>query len=172
MQSIILRLLSLTILACAAMSSPLAQDTAIQGMFVSTNTSKAPITQAIDAAIAKMNFLTRAVARSRLLDTNPLYERIEIANDGSQITVRYDKGKPVAMPADGSTVKWTRDDGEKFDVSAHAGDSQLQHRFKAEDGERLNEFSLSPDGTLTLNVTISSPQLPAPVKYALIYRRQ
>jgi hypothetical protein len=172
MQHSIIRLLSLTICASTFMSSSLAQDTTIQGEFVSTNSSKAPITEAIDTAIAKMNFLTRAVARSRLLDANPLYERIEIANDGSQITVRYAKGKPVVMPADGGAVKWTRDDGEKFDVSAHAGDSQLQHRFKAEDGERLNEFRLSPDGTLTLNVTISSPQLAAPVKYALTYRRQ
>jgi hypothetical protein len=168
----IVRLLSFAICTCAALSVSPAQENTIQGVFVSANPSKTPITQAIDTAIAKMNFLKRAVARSRLLDTNPLYERIEIANDGSQITVRYDKGKPVVMPADGSAVKWTRDDGEKFDVSAHARDSQLQHRFKAEDGERLNEFSLLPDGALTLNVTISSPQLPAPVKYTLTYRRQ
>lgn len=168
----IVGLLSFAIAAGAALSVSVAQENTIQGVFVSANPSKAPITQAIDTAIAKMNFLTRAVARSRLLDTNPLYERIEIANKGSQISVRYDKGKPVVMPADGSAVKWTRDDGEKFDVSAHALDAQLQHRFEAEDGERLNELRLSSDGTLTLDVTISSPQLPAPVKYALTYRRQ
>ncbi|HEY6643147.1 hypothetical protein [Povalibacter sp.] len=161
----------LIVICSLSATTALAQGEAIQGVFVSTDTSKAAIIQAIYTAIAKMNFLTRAVARSRLLATNPLYQRIEITNDGSQITVRYDKGRPVVMPADGSEVKWTRDDGEEFNVAARAQGAQLQQTFKAEDGQRLNQFSLSPDGTLTLNVTIESPRLPAPLKYSLTYRR-
>jgi hypothetical protein len=155
--------------ACAAAG---AQEPALQGTFVSAGTSKEVIDKAIESATAKMNFLVRAVAKSRLKSTNPLYQRIEITNDGAQITVRYDKGKPVAMPADGGAVKWTRDDGEQFDVSAHAQGAQLQQTFKAEDGQRVNEFSLAPDGTLTLAVTITSPQLSAPLNYTLAYRRQ
>jgi len=149
-----------------------AQEPALQGTFVSAGTSKEVIDKAIESATAKMNFLVRAVAKSRLKSTNPLYQRIEITNDGAQITVRYDKGKPVVMPADGGIVKWTRDDGEQFDVSAQAQGAQLQQTFKAEDGQRVNEFSLAPDGTLTLAVTITSPQLSAPLNYTLAYRRQ
>ncbi len=155
--------------ACA---DAIAQEPALQGTFVSAGTPKEAIDKAIDSATAKMNFLVRAVAKSRLKSTNPLYQRIEIGNDGTRITVRYDKGKPIVMPADGSTVKWTRDDGEQFDVSAHAQGAQLQQTFKAEDGQRVNEFSLAPDGALTLAVTITSPQLSAPLTYTLVYRRQ
>lgn len=155
-----------------ASANAFAQDPVLQGTFVSAGTSKEVIDQAIATATQKMNFLVRAVAKSRLKATNPLYQRIEISNDGAQITVRYDKGQPIVMPADGGTVKWKRDDGEQFDVSARAQGARLQQTFKAEDGQRVNEFSLAPDGTLTLAVTITSPQLSAPLNYTLAYRRQ
>lgn len=167
------QLIRIAVLALAfACTDAIAQDPALHGVFVSAGTPKDVIDKAIDSATAKMNFLVRAVAKSRLKSTNPLYRRIEIGNDGAQITVRYDKGRPVVMPVDGSTVKWTRDDGEQFDVSAHAQGAQLQQIFKAEDGQRVNEFSLGPDGALTLAVTITSPQLSAPLTYTLAYRRQ
>jgi hypothetical protein len=148
----------------------LAQDS-VQGVFVNANTSQEVIDKAIDAGVEKMNFIKRPIARSRLKKTNPLYQRIEIGNDGSQISVRFDAGKPVVMPANGGTVKWTRDDGEVFDVSALATGSKLQQTFKAEDGQRVNEFDVAADGTLTLRVTLTSPQLSAPVSYVLTYKR-
>jgi hypothetical protein len=151
-------------------SAVLAQET-LQGTFISANTGSEPIDQAIEAGVAKMNFIKRPIARSRLKKTNPLYQRIEIRQDGARISVRYDEGKPIVMPLDGSAVQWTRDDGEIFDVSARAGATQLQQTFKADDGQRVNEFSLAPDGALTLQVTLTSPQLPAPVTYTLSYRR-
>ncbi len=166
------RIVTLAAPALLLCTGAVAQDPELHGTFVSAGTPRAVIEQAIHSATAKMNFLVRAVAKSRLKSTNPLYQRIEIANDGTQITVRYDKSKPVVMPADGSTVKWTRDDGEQFDVSARAQGAQLQQTFKAEDGQRLNEFTLTPDGSLTLAVTITSPQLSAPLQYTLAYKRQ
>lgn len=152
-----------------------AQDTVLQGTFVyDTNAAQSAdvIQKAIDTAVAKMNFITRPIARGRLKKTNPLYQRIEIAQAADQISVRFDNGKPVLMPADGRSVKWTRDDGEVFDVNASVRSTELVQTFKAEDGQRLNQFSLGPDSNaLTLDVTLSSPQLPAPVKYTLKYRR-
>lgn len=149
-----------------------AQETPLQGVFASAGGGRETIDKAVEAATSKMNFVIRSVARSRLKKTNPPYQRIDIRNDGSQITVRFDKGNPVVMPADGAAVKWKRDDGEVFDVSAHAQGSQLRQTFKAEDGQRVNEFNMSADGVLTLNVTLTSPQLPQPVKYVLTYRRE
>ena len=59
----------------------LAQDS-VQGVFVNANTSQEVIDKAIDAGVEKMNFIKRPIARSRLKKTNPLYQRIEIGNDG------------------------------------------------------------------------------------------
>lgn len=158
--------LVLSVLGC---SEAFAEN--VQGTFESANASSEAIDKAIEAGIAKMNFIARPIARSRLKKTNPLYQRIAIAHEGAQISIRYDDAKPVVAPADGTTVKWTRDDGEVFDVSVRSTDAQLQQTFKAEDGQRVNEFSLAPDGILTLKVTLTSPQLPAPVTYTLQYRK-
>jgi hypothetical protein len=59
-----------------------------------------------------------------------------------------------------------------FDVSARLGAGALTQTFKSEEGERVNEFHLQPDGTLSLDVTVTSPKLPAPVKYTLQFRRE
>ena len=72
------------------------------------------------------------------------------------------------MPADGRTAKWTREDGEVFDVAARWTNDRLVQSFKAADGERTNTFTLGPDGrALDVQVEVKSPQLPEPVRYAL-----
>lgn len=159
--------------ACAALL--LAQSVgaqALQGVYVVATQPADTIDRAIQTAVAKMNFIKRPIARSRLAKTNPLYHRIEISQGAAEIRVSFDEGNPVVMPLDGASAKWTRGDGEVFDVSASLQDSQLIQTFKAGDGQRVNRFSLGPDGnTLTLQVMLSSPQLPEPVKYTLTYRR-
>ena len=78
----------------------------------------------------------------------------------------------VTAPADGTPLPWVREDGEKFEIWMKRSDGVLRHHFKAEDGERLNEFSWNATGdTLTLTVTLTSPRLPEPVKYKLVYAK-
>jgi len=150
-----------------------AQSTAIEGTFTAANASQQQIDEAIESAVSQMNFVTRPIARGRLKKTNPAYQRIRIERAQSEISIQFDERQPVQMPADGHAVKWTREDGEVFDVSATTDSGALLQTFKAEDGQRTNRFSLSADAnTLTLEVTITSPRLPAPVKYALTYLRQ
>jgi hypothetical protein len=151
-----------------------AQSSPFQGTFTAASDADAPrIDQAIEKAVAPMNFVTRPIARGRLKKTNPAYRVIRIEQQPTHIAIQFDDRKPVQMPADGHAVKWTREDGEVFDVSATTQAGVLTQTFKAEDGERVNRFSLSPDGsTMTLEVTITSPRLPDPVKYSLTYNRQ
>jgi hypothetical protein len=163
--------LLLTMLGCL---SPVASDAqeALEGTYTFVADSSTNIDDAIDAAVTDMNFIKRPIARSRLKKTNPIYRRIVIAKTPQEISVEFRSGAPVSTPADGTSVKWTRDDGEVFDVSATWEGSALAQRFKAEDGERLNVFRLTPDGRmLTLDVTVSSDQLPKPMTYSLVYRR-
>jgi hypothetical protein len=168
------RAIAMTCLAAAAVvaawTSGLAQaqSPGLQGTYVNELQSKDPIDAAIQASIAKMNFIARPIARSRLRKTNPPFRRVEIARTEQEISVAFDAGKPVRMPADGTTIQWTRDDGEVFDVAADWRGDQLVQRFKAKDGERINTFRLSPDGTrLNLQVELRSPQLPSPLSYVL-----
>ena len=165
----------LTALLMLSVTHPVsAQNATLEGTFTaSTTEGQQQIERAIESAVAKMNFVTRPIARGRLKKTNPAYQRIRIAQEGPQLSIQFDERAPLQVPADGRSVKWTREDGEVFDVNATREAGAMTQTFKAEDGERINRFSLSPDGNaLTLEVTITSPRLPAPVKYALKYQRQ
>jgi hypothetical protein len=150
-----------------------AQNPTLPGVYTNDEQTGDGIARAIDAAIDRMNFITRPVARSRLRKTNAPHRRVTIATSEQEITVAFDSNQPVRMPADGRTAKWTREDGEVFDVSAQWSGDKLVQTFEAEDGQRTNTFVLGPDGrALSVQVEVTSPQLPAPVRYELAFERQ
>ncbi|HEY5761413.1 MAG TPA: hypothetical protein VIU34_36580 [Steroidobacter sp.] len=128
------------------------------------------ISQAIEQAIEKMNFIKRPIARGRLSRTNFPYQQVRIEIDASEAEVTYDTQAPIRMPLDGQPIKWKRADGEIFDVSARLEGGKLVQTYKAEDGMRVNSFARDASGSLHLEVEVSSPQLPQPVKYTLAYR--
>ena len=148
-----------------------ADEPAWVGVFINDEKSDAGVPQAIEAAIADMNFLTRSVARGRLKKTNTLSQRITITRQTGTISVRFDERKPAEMPADGSVAKWTGEDGEQFDVTARAEPGRLVQTFKAEDGQRMNTFIAEDAQRLTLEVQVTSPRLPKPLTYTVHYRR-
>lgn len=141
------------------------------GSFVNEQQSSDGIEAAIETAVASMNFVKRPIARSRLRKTNTPYERITITRSADRVSVAFDDQPPIAMPADGSAVKWTRSDGEVFDVSAQVRADALVQRFKAEDGQRINTFTANGAGQMTMEAQITSPQLSTPVIYTLLYER-
>jgi hypothetical protein len=127
----------------------------------------------IDKVVASMNFITRPIARSRLAKGTKAAPTVEIAYDEREIVVTFEPKNPVRMPSSGATVSWTREDGETFQVNAQWKGAELSQTFKASDGDRNNVFRLDPSGDkLLMLVTLSSPQLPAPVQYTLVYRRR
>ena len=148
-----------------------ADNPSLQGTFVNEQQSAATIETAIEVAVARMNFIKRPIARSRLKKTNEAHRRVEIGIGQDQISVAFDGHKPVQMPADGHTIRWTREDGETFDVNAAWDGDRLVQTFKAEDGTRANAFSVGPDGRLNMLVTLTSPQLEQPLVYTLTFSR-
>lgn len=162
-----------TALTCAASFyvSARAEERELQGVYAIDAARSESIDAAIDRSIADMSFVVRPIARSRISKTNPRYERIALSRTDTTVSVQFDARKPIDMPADGHAVQWQREDGEKLDVSAQWSTTKLLMHFKAEDGERVNTFVLEPDGTLKLEVKITSERLPIPVTYVLAYRR-
>jgi hypothetical protein len=155
------------------MSAANAQHASLQGGYTLDPAASDSIEAAIEQSIAPMNFIVRPIARSRLVKTNPRYQRIAISHNDTTTSVQFDARKPIEMPADGHAVPWIREDGEKFEVSAQWSATQLVMHFKAEDGERVNTFVLEPEGkTLKLNVKLVSARLPAPVTYVLTYHHE
>ena len=166
-------LLAVLALAAVLPASAGAQQTAgLRGTFTYNAQASDNVNQAIERAVARMNFVTRPIARGRLRKTNAPYQRIAIAFTPQQVTVTTDERAPIVTPANGTPIKWTREDGEVLDVSTEWENGALEQTFKAEDGQRVNTYTVSADGnTLTMNVTITSPRLAAPLTYKLVYNR-
>lgn len=160
------------LLAAFALAAP-AQDPAQAPTWAGTWTLTAPgdIPAAIDRATASLGFITRPIARSRLKKLNPAYQRVVLQQAGGEVRVQFDQRTPMAMPADGRPVAWTREDDETFQVKAQPSGAELVQHYQGQDGARTNRFRLEAAGTLTLSVTVTSGKLPQPLTYTLTYRR-
>ena len=164
--------LGLTLLAAAGVAAA-TQNAALTGRYTYVEAESDAIKPAIEQAVAKMNFITRPIARGRLTRTNEPYRSLSIQQSAGQVTIVRDAMAPIVAPADGNPIKWTREDGEVLDLTTRWVDETLEQTFIAEDGQRKNVFALSPDGgTLEMQVTVTSPRLAAPLTYTLRYRRQ
>jgi hypothetical protein len=149
-----------------------AQAGTIAGTFTLDRQASDNVEKAINSAVKDMNFITRPIARGRLQKTNQPYRQVSIATAGANTVVTIDKLPPRQAPSNGTPVDWTRADGEKMKLSMRWENGQLIETFKPEDGQRVNAYTLSPDGqTLTMNVTITSPRLPKPLTYKLAFRK-
>lgn len=157
--------------ACMVAHGAWAADlSALSGAYKYVPEQSSDISQAVDKAVEKMNFIKRPIARGRLEKTNVPYQRIRIQINATEAEITYDDRKPIRMSIDGPAIKWTRDDGEVFDVSARVDGGKLVQTYKAEDGMRVNSFHLDAKGALHLRVEVSSPQLPQAMSYELVYQ--
>jgi hypothetical protein len=133
----------------------------------------------INSSIAGMNVVVRQVARPRLRSLNVPYPRLIFAFD-ENVKVDMPGYPSVSSPANGGPVFWHRRTGEPCTemrrscvVVTHTWEGQaLVQTFRSEDGDRQNVFTVSPDGArLTMVATMTSPRLPTPLVYRLVYTR-
>ena len=149
-----------------------ADNPALQGVFVNPAQSDASIQAAIEAAAKDFNFVARPIVRSRLKKHNPVLYRVEIKQDGV-ITITLANAKPSTHTPGQPPVKWTRPDGEVFDVWMEWQGATLIQTFKSEEGTRVNRYDLSGDANkLAMDVVLTGPQLKKPVKYLLTFARE
>lgn len=160
------RLVTALAILLALYSTAAAQESNLRGTFTINRAASDDIGRAIEAAAVK------PAARGRLRRANPAYGRVVISYTQQSVSVTFDQRRAIESPADGTPVKWTREDGEEFDLSTEWEGGRLVQTFKGEGEVRANTFSVSADGgTLTLGVVIRSPKLPRPLTYKLVYNR-
>ncbi len=131
------------------------------------------VRRAIDTATARMNFVIRPIARLRLRSANELHEHLSITVTPAEVATQVDRAAPIASPADGRPITWTRENGDVFQLHTVLAGQRLVQTFVGRDASRReNVFTPAPDGrTLDVAVTVSHPRLPRPVVYTLVYRR-
>lgn len=166
------RTLLLALLALALPAAASAQESSMRGTWTINRQASDDVNRAIETAVARMSFITRPIARGRLRRTNPVYNRVVVNYTPQTVSTTFDQRHAIESPANGQPIKWTREDGEKFDLSTEWQQGRLVQTFRAEDGTRTNSYVVSADGnTLTMNVTIRSPKLPQPLTYKLVYNK-
>ncbi|MFN8011514.1 MAG: hypothetical protein U0P81_08910 [Holophagaceae bacterium] len=128
----------------------------------------------LDAGISQvmegLPFFQKPLAQQRLHSVNPAYRRVTLDRGGEAVTIQFDGRKPLQVPLKGG-ITWTREDGEAFWVTAESHGNLVRQTYHAKDGERTNEFELTPHGDLVLRVTVRSHKLPSVLKYQMVYRR-
>jgi hypothetical protein len=167
--------LSLVVLGVAPPLVPHAgaQPAAMQGSYALDARASDDVNRVIEDVVKEMNFIRKPLARKRLRATTRPSESLRIAFTSADVTITTDGNSSVRTPMDGTPVEWTREDGEKFLVTTTHDGRTITRIFRAGDGQRSNAYSLSPDrSTLTMSIVLTSPQLPEPVAYKLVYKRQ
>jgi hypothetical protein len=139
--------------------------------FAGGTAEEAQRSAAVDRCVASLFFAIRGIARSRLSNGTKIEPWVSFAFDAGMIDYRTPSSPPAASPEQGTVVDY-RSHGERSKLSQRFTNGRLVQIFAADEGERMNEWTLAPNGsTLTLLVTISSPKLSVPMVYSLTYRR-
>jgi hypothetical protein len=145
---------------------------AMSGAYVLDAGRSDDVNRAIEGAVARLAFVTRPIARGKLRKTSVPAKRLTIALRGDNVTVAFDGRAPMAFRSNGAPVKWTREDGEQLTVSASISADTLSVITRSDDEQRTTAYRNSPDGkSLNAYITVTSPRLPAPLIYKLVYSR-
>ena len=162
--------LPLAVLAAVAMPAP-AFAASLAGEWSHDAAKSDNVDKAIERAVEKVNFVIRGMAHGRLKSTNQPYHHVSITQKGGDTHLKTDDRAPIVSNAKG--VKWTREDGQKYDVTmVWKGETRLEQTFQNDEGKRVNVYTLNPDGkSMVMEVTVTSPKLPVPLTYSLAYKR-
>ncbi len=169
--SLVRHVLPFAIVAAVVLPAPALAATSLVGEWSHDAAKSDNVDKAIERAVEKVNFVIRGMAHGRLKSTNQPYHQIAIMVKGGDTHLKTDDRAPIVSNAKG--VKWKREDGQVYDVTmVWKGDTRLEQSFANDEGKRLNVYTLNPDGkSMVMEVTVTSPKLPAPLNYSLAYKR-
>jgi hypothetical protein len=160
-------------LALAGATAAQIEQADLQGVYEIDAGASDDIQAAITRGTAQMNFAIRPLARRLIANANPPYQRVRISQTGVTASLQLDARPAIQTPLDGSWIRWIREDGGMDRVSGQWSYPTFVVYYKGEDGARTQKYVLDSDGrTLRLYVELTSPRLPGPIDYTLVYRRR
>lgn len=163
-----------TPLAAQAPADPVARHA---GRFVRDSTASDDVRAAIESAVSRMSFLTRPIGRRRLRATNQPPAEVQLAFPVDSVVIRYAGQPDVRAGRFGAAFPWRNAAGEEVTLrvtvtSTPDGGVSVVQVFEAEDGQRENHWRLDADSDLLrLDVLVTSPRLPEPLRYRQVFRR-
>lgn len=164
-------------LASAAAQAPADPLTRHAGRFVRDSAASDDVRAAIERAVSRMSFLTRPIGRSRLRATNQPPAEVQLAFPADSVVILYAGQPEVRAGLSGAAFPWRNAAGEEVTLrvtvtSSPDGGVSVVQVFEAEDGQRENHWRLGADSdSLRLDVLVTSPRLPEPLRYRQVFRR-
>lgn len=162
-----------------AQSAPTDRAAPIAGVYTVQVDAEVRLAEAVERAVAPLNFVVRSVARRRLLAVNKPASRVEIIVRGDSVFLQYAGQPEVRARRNGTARPWRNAAGEQISVEVRAplqasdATPLLSERYVAEDGTRENRWFLdTTSGRARLEISVSSPRLPAPMTLQLMYTRR
>ena len=130
------------------------------------------IRSAIERAIAHMSFITRPIARRRLIRANRPSPTLTFQVRSDTLVVTFVDDNPIVTPLAGGAVPWhRRSTSEMYDVHIALVGDTLRQTIATDDGERDNDFVFLEGGAaIEMHVTLRAERLPAPLRYIAVYR--
>lgn len=123
-------------------------------------------------SIATFPSLFQGIARDRIRTSMEPPRRVLVSLDGARVRVTLESANtavvagPLRAPATTSGIQ------EGTRVTPRLQGGWLELLYQGEGSELRQLFSTEPDGSrMHLDFTVTSPQLPAPVRYRLEYAR-
>ena len=118
-----------------------------------------------------MNWLRRRMARRQLYEKLALYPTVSLGRSGESFRTDLAGKATLLLPISGAPVLWKAPFGETVQARLRLG-PELLEIFELKQGHCEHRFQLSPDRRiLTVEIKVTSKDLPKPVEYRLIYQR-
>ncbi len=164
--------------ASVVAAAPRDRALALSGDYSLQSDAQVRLRESVERAVEPLNFVVRSVARRRLLTVNQPSARVEIFVRGDSVIIRYANQPELRAQRRGASRPWKNTAGESLSVAVQApaaaedAEPLLYERYIAEDGTRENRWFLdAATGQARLEVTITSPRLPSPMRLELNYTR-
>ena len=125
---------------------------------------------AVQRAVDSLMFLIRPIAHSRITEANPVFSSVTIAFPPGQIEVI--SPPIVARSADnGAESSTTGLDRERNRLTQRIVGNTLVQTTWNDSGARTTRFVPNVGNRLVIQVEVTSPRLPVPVRYAMSFLR-
>jgi hypothetical protein len=153
-----------------------AQVSPLRGTYMRDEAASDRMEEIVESGMSKLGSMYRVwpictQAYGRFVSRRRFFACVQIIPAESSVTVQTDQWN-LTTPRNGRT-EWERTPDDLIDVATKLQDGRLEQAFEAEDGKRVNVYTLSPDGdTLFMDVTVTSPKLDSPLTYRMVYRRR
>ena len=117
-----------------------------------------------------MNLFQRTIWKKKLANACLPYDTLSVLG-GVGYSFTFGKEVPINVDANGTGDAWTRQDGEKFQVSVKQLAPNALSLALQGDGYTLNDAIEIDGDTLTVKTTYTSPKLDQPFDYSQVYKR-